>query len=342
MDSAQGAAGRWDARTWSLPMGSVAGIRIRLHFFFLVLAIYQIIRGVTSSEAGEFTFSVALVLLLWLSVLLHELGHCVGCRLMGGRADEVLLWPLGGLAYTHPPHRPYEMLVTTLAGPLVNLAFCLLLLPILVLAGAETWSLLDPMNLDAWFEPYGVLVLAFKVNYWLVLFNLLLPIYPFDGGRVVQELLWFKVGYHQATAVSTTIGMFGAVLLAAGSVYLAGRQKDNDYFLLTMVAVYGFLQCIVTRRELEGEMIDNEFGYDFSQGFTSLERSMEVSKARRVSLRARFRDWWQHRRHENDAQLEVELDRILEKISLQGMDSLTRHERRTLWLASKKKRQAKL
>ena len=63
--------------------------------------------------------------ILFVSVLLHEFGHCFGARIMGGRGEEILMWPLGGLAFADPPRRPWPQLVTTVGGPLVNVVICL-------------------------------------------------------------------------------------------------------------------------------------------------------------------------------------------------------------------------
>ena len=66
-------------------------------------------------------------LALFVIVLLHEFGHALACRQVGGTADRIMLWPLGGVAFVNPPQRPGATLWSLAAGPLVNVA----LLPIL-------------------------------------------------------------------------------------------------------------------------------------------------------------------------------------------------------------------
>ena len=63
--------------------------------------------------------------LLFLTVFLHELGHCLAARRMNGEASEVVLWPLGGLAAVDLPHNARAHFVTAAAGPLVNVGICL-------------------------------------------------------------------------------------------------------------------------------------------------------------------------------------------------------------------------
>jgi Zn-dependent protease len=52
--------------------------------------------------------------------LFHEFGHALACRQVGGQADLIVLWPLGGVAYVSPPPRPGALLWRIAAGPLVN------------------------------------------------------------------------------------------------------------------------------------------------------------------------------------------------------------------------------
>ena len=65
---------------------------------------------------------------------MHEFGHALACRQVGGKANQIMLWPLGGVAYVSPPQRPGAMLWSIAAGPLVNVVLvpvfrCRFLLP---------------------------------------------------------------------------------------------------------------------------------------------------------------------------------------------------------------------
>ena len=68
-------------------------------------------------------------LALFVIVLLHEFGHALACRQVGGQADQIVLWPLGGVAYVAPPPRPGATLWSIAAGPLVNVV----LVPVLTI-----------------------------------------------------------------------------------------------------------------------------------------------------------------------------------------------------------------
>src|SRR5262249_44539324 len=151
-------------------------------------------------------------------------GHCFAARWMGGDAEEILMWPLGGLAMTGAPNRPWPQLVTTLGGPLVNLIICV----VAAILGFAIWQRFQfPFNLFvAKFEVPQSLAESYvwyvsAVSWGLFVFNML-PVFPMDGGRILQELLWFKLGYYKATLIACVVGMVGAVLMAFWGLLHAG------------------------------------------------------------------------------------------------------------------------
>ena len=108
-----------DLLSWSVPLGRISGIAVKVHILFLVVAIGLILRvglqkGAPNGVWLETTFVVGL---LFVCVLLHELGHCVAARLVDGEAHEILLWPLGGLALVDVPHTPRANFIAAAAGP---------------------------------------------------------------------------------------------------------------------------------------------------------------------------------------------------------------------------------
>src|ERR1700733_12949033 len=102
-----------------------SGITVFLHWSWFLVAAYEI-----QDRKGSYssvTWNVLEYLALFLIVMLHEFGHSLACRQVGGRADRIVLWPLSGVAYVDPPPRPGATLGSFAAGPLVNVA----LLPVL-------------------------------------------------------------------------------------------------------------------------------------------------------------------------------------------------------------------
>src|SRR5947209_15751163 len=107
----------------SLRLFRAAGIDVYLHWTWFIVAWMEIYAW----EGPALAVKVAVYVSLFAIVLLHEFGHVLACRQVGGQAQRIVLWPLGGLAYVAPPARPGAVLWTIAAGPLVNVV---LLLPL--------------------------------------------------------------------------------------------------------------------------------------------------------------------------------------------------------------------
>ncbi len=160
------------------------GIDLFLHWSWFLVAAFEI-SGRTKTYSS-LTWNVLEYLALFLIVMLHEYGHALACRQVGGTANQIVLWPLGGVAYVNPPPRPGATLWSIAAGPLVNLV----LLPILSVVGILNRSLGLAVAMP---NAHALLRAVWFINLGLLIFNLL-PIYPLDGGQILRSLLWFAVG----------------------------------------------------------------------------------------------------------------------------------------------------
>lgn len=161
-------------------------------------------------------------------VLMHEFGHSLACRQVGGRADQIVLWPLGGVAYVAPPPRPGATLWSIAAGPLVNVLLTPVLFGLWFLAVKAGWSDTMP-NLAIFLET------VLRINTGLLVFNLL-PVYPLDGGQILQSLLWFIVGRARSLMIASVIGMAGVAVLIALALW-------SWSLLLGVVAVFILMNC---------------------------------------------------------------------------------------------------
>ena len=122
-------------RQGSIHLGRVAGIDLFLHWSWFVVAVLEV--GSREGRYSSLIWNLLEYLALFAIVLLHEFGHALACRQVGGTVDRIMLWPLGGVAYVNPPQRPGAMLWSLAAGPLVNVA----LMPVLGAAVAMSRSL---------------------------------------------------------------------------------------------------------------------------------------------------------------------------------------------------------
>src|SRR3954463_15668421 len=137
-----------DPFAWSLPVGRLFGITVRIHWLFPFVALGYVLhvalagkpgeRGVPLYVPGSWVDASVFMGLLFFSVLLHEFGHCFAGRWVGGEANEVLLWPLGGLANVDVPHRPGPTFITAAGGPAVNVALAILSLLALLCLGENS------------------------------------------------------------------------------------------------------------------------------------------------------------------------------------------------------------
>src|SRR5688572_2895498 len=91
----------FDFFAWSLPVGRLFGIRIRIHIAYPLVAIPLVARVALREGAPPGTWidaSIVFILIAGFLILAHEIGHALAARYVGGESDEVMLWPLGGLA----------------------------------------------------------------------------------------------------------------------------------------------------------------------------------------------------------------------------------------------------
>ncbi|MCX8107771.1 MAG: M50 family metallopeptidase [Verrucomicrobiae bacterium] len=203
-----------------------AGIQVYLHWSWFLVAAYESVWR-RSFYASPIWNAIEYVSLFGL-VLLHEFGHALACRSVGGRANEIVLWPLGGVAYVVPPERPGAMLWSIAAGPLVNVV----MMPVLgfLWFGSHAMQLDKVMpDLVAWIRTLSFL------NVMILSFNLL-PVYPLDGGQILRSLLWFAVGRARSLAVASAIGFVGVAALFAVAMWTKSGW-------LAVIAMFMVMNC---------------------------------------------------------------------------------------------------
>lgn len=326
---------------WSVRMFTLWGIAARIHLLTVVYILGQLLWSIPTSHGG-IMFVLPAMAALFVIVLAHEFGHCIACRRWGGEADRIVMLPWGGLALTRPRNDWRAHFGTTAGGPLVNL----LLLPVLAaglwLVGARDAILFNPFSPFATISTISGASSAetlFKVSLWwfhyvnLVIlgFNLLLPMYPFDGGRLIQALLWRNMGYGKSMHISVLVGFGGAMVLGIGALIV-------EKAMLVLIAVFGAVSCWTELRRLRGEadLVTGEFGGGVPGGMPGgggidpLLAPPSRAEIRKAEAEAK--------REEAESKAQAEIDRILAKIAGEGMDSLSRGERKTLERETAKKK----
>jgi Zn-dependent protease len=233
-----------------------AGIDVFLHWSWFVVAAFEISgRG---RRYPSIAWNLAEYLVLFLVVTLHEFGHVLACRQVGGTANKIVLWPLGGVAYVDPPPRPAATLWSIAAGPLVNFVLLGVSYGLAIWAWHHGWRLAAP-------HAYKLLWAFVVINLSLLVFNLL-PVYPLDGGQILRSLLWFVLGKARSLKVVAVLGLFGAVGLIAAAFFLHS-------FWMGLISLYMVMNCwtslqhaqIMSRLESSPPVPRGRLGEEYSE-----------------------------------------------------------------------------
>jgi len=196
-------------RKWSWKVAEISGIAISVHATFPLLVIwFAAMYWVESKDAARAASGIAVLLVLFGCVLLHELGHALTAKRFGFITREITLLPIGGIARLERlPDDPRQSLLITLAGPAVNIAIAIALFIVLKLTG--TWQPITRISLaDA---PFLERLMLLNVS--LVIFNML-PAFPMDGGRALRAVLATRMDDRRATHIAARIGQSMAALFA--------------------------------------------------------------------------------------------------------------------------------
>ena len=215
----------------TFPLFRALGIAVHLHWSWLLVAAFELQNR--NKEYTSLVWNVAEYLTLFGIVLLHEFGHALACRSVGGQADHIVLWPLGGVAFVNPPPRPGAFLWSIVGGPLVNVILVPLLFGVGMLADSAG---LSETNVD--FDRY--LIAIWYMNLMLLIFNLL-PAYPLDGGQILYALLWYAIGRARAILIASAIGVVVAAL-ALGFAFYVGNLWIGVLAVFIGINAWGSLQ----------------------------------------------------------------------------------------------------
>lgn len=239
----------------NLNLGSVSGIKIKVHWTFLFLIIWivfdELKRG---GSTRSILFNVALVLAVFFCVVLHELGHALTAKRFGIQTKKITLLPIGGLAsLEHIPESPKQELLVTMAGPLVNVViagFLYFIVPVQEFMHLNFSEAIYTLNN---FTIQNFLFYLFLVNVGLVVFNII-PAFPMDGGRILRALLAMKMDRVKATQIASNIGQFMAILFLL--IGLIGNPILIFIALFIFLGAYGENQMVHHLALLKGHTVE--------------------------------------------------------------------------------------
>lgn len=229
----------------SLTIGKALGIPIRLHWTFYTIVPIWIITN--SSSIAKFQELALIVIALSISVLLHEIGHCILALKNKCPVSEIILTPIGGIAkLTRLPEDPREEIQIAIAGPLVSFFLGLssfILFKFTTMLGIQLFATL--------------LFILFIINTALLLFNLI-PAFPMDGGRVFRAYLSNKKGRLEATRIAAKAGNFFALLFGLYGLF-------NSQYGLVFIAIFLFIAANAEYKSLLLQEHVNRFTGTFTE-----------------------------------------------------------------------------
>jgi stage IV sporulation protein FB len=225
----------------SLTLFRVFGIEMRVHWSFLLIVVYYafLYSGAGTNPVLGAAYGVVMLLLLFVCVTLHELGHALVAKYYKINVPTITLLPIGGVAnLERMPDKPLQEFLIAIAGPLVNIAIAAVLTPFAAFAVASAINAgqtTDVARIWRFAQTPGLgnlVVNLVMVNVALALFNLL-PAFPMDGGRILRALLAMAMPYVQATRIAVIVGRLMAVLFA-----IWGIMGGGIFLLLIAFFVY--------------------------------------------------------------------------------------------------------
>jgi Zn-dependent protease len=356
-----------DPLTWSpINLGRWAGTHVRIHIFFVFFAIGSLLNA--AIEPGHRVGpTVCWLVLLLVALTVHEVGHAAMAAWLGVEPEEVRLWPLGNLVSPQAlsRHGTGDNLLVALAGPATSAG--------MVLTAAVTLGFLDAQfvwnpfgnSVDAGAPTLAVLASdhhtvvhrlaspyspAWYIGWfgylnWVIMLANLLPALPFDGGRIFRSYL------SQTAVVPGRDGLIVPVLAKSVALILAlvglvrlllARHFDGLTLIALAILIYWMVRIEAHMIEDGGFFDDGVFGYDFSEGYTSLEAGTAKVRPYRESALKRWRrrrsELRRQRRAAREAAEERRMDEILEKLHREGRPALTDEEHRFLVRVSAKYR----
>lgn len=255
---------------WSFRLLTLAGIRIEVHVTFLLM-----VAGLAIFQSGTTPplLTVGELLLLFLCVLLHELGHALAARRYGIQTREIILLPIGGVArLERMPEKPIQEVVVALAGPGVNVILATGLAATLVAMGVTPEQAIERAD-------NGLLEFLLFANIAMLLFNLV-PAFPMDGGRVLRALLAMTMPYARATRIAAQVGQGFALLFAVFGVFVL-RSPVMVFIALFVFMAAGEERALVqTRASLAGMPVSAAM----VTAFMSIETRHELQHAADLML----------------------------------------------------------
>ncbi len=286
----------------------VAGVPFKLHWAYFIIPISWIFPALLDVRADPSGLldAVVIVLLLTVSILLHELAHAMTGRAFGARVDSITLWALGGFTeLSGMSTAPRAHVLMALAGP------------------ACTWALAGlGYALSGMPEPVGRYMSAVAFfGTWMGVLNLV-PAYPLDGSQALGAALRARMGQARSDLLTARIG-----IVAAAGIVLYGLLQGQPFLVIIGIMSALFSYDLLQRNRFAGYAGGpgtSAAGGDDVRLWRLKKSELDAEiKRRRAADRA-------------DREVRERVDELLRQINEKGMDSLTEKDRSFLDAAARR------
>ena len=212
----------------SLNLGKIAGIKLRIHWTFLILIVWvSWMHANMGYNFQEILMVLAFVMTIFVCIVLHELGHALVARKYNIDTKDITLLPIGGLARLEKmPDEPVQEFWIAIAGPLVNGVIAGLLSIVIGVTGTIPAEILEGK-----ITSNNFLFHLMSVNIFLIVFNLI-PAFPMDGGRIFRALLSLRINRIKATRIASSLAQVIAILFIFLGLF------SNPFLILIGIVVY--------------------------------------------------------------------------------------------------------
>ncbi len=243
----------------SFKLFSVRGIDIRLHITFPLILLWAAFQyGLGSGNLEGAIFGVIAILMLFILVTLHELGHSFTAQYFGVPVNRIVLSPLGGVAQlSQIPDKPIQELVIAIAGPAVNMVVALVMGALVWGFGLQMANPFQVLSAEPALTFMALFTYIFVYNIFLAVFNLI-PAFPLDGGRIFRSLLALRFDYLKATNFAVNTGRVLAVVMG-----IYGLINGGLFLVFISVFIYASgsqeAQFVRARTFLRGMKVKDVF-----------------------------------------------------------------------------------
>lgn len=340
-------------RNWSLCIGRWREAEVRLHVLFplTALAAFYATRNVMRFDER---FVVWALLVLMVSVALHELARVVTALKVGGHVPSLVIGPIGGFSKVNLPSDPPAHLLTAMAGPVASFTLLVAAACGLALSGNRDVLKLfmSPSDLEMVFPHLGARYISPEllgqlfvwINGCLLLISLL-PMDPCAGAEILRGVLWPVVGRTSAITATSHVAL-GMSAFFAISAFLVAKTEEPSMIMptwcplaaISLLLLFGGRSSLVTKNYDVGLAID-ELDSDDESWLTTEWETEDRAAVLVEHLQDKQQEALDRKRREQEANEDARVDDILARLHEAGFEKLSEEDRAFLKRASRRYQQ---